>query len=151
MASMHARENRAHGDVFPMGLQPLSAPLIQVPRYLRQRRQITILRQTRVNEAILGLNDLAAATVEKGLSHFRAIPARHTATQQDVLKHVARTVSSYGAEPKDLSDAEALKELLKSRSVYGDPHHLAEFEFEKLRVATAGDVRPKDAASLLPP
>ena len=55
-----------------------------------------------------------------------------------------------GRRPKELDDSEALKALLKSRSLYGEePQHLAQYNFDKLRVCR-GDVVPKDAVRVLP-
>ena len=152
MASMHAPAHRLHGDPFPIPMVMQEPPLIQAPRYLKQRWHFRKCRNTQMNHSLRVLNDLAAATVQSGLSHFRCRQSRPTVAQQRIIDHVGRCVSWYGIEPRDCADSEALKGLLKARSFYEEiPQHLAQFDPTKLRILRSGDVEPQDALSILPP
>lgn len=88
---------------------------------------------------MIALNALAAATVN--LARAPASSGPPTLSQADCLRRVSRAVAAYGDEPRGLDCEDALRTLLKSRSLY---------DFEKLR-GCKGDVCPKDAVSVLPP
>ena len=101
-------------------------------------------------EATRALNYLAAART----GDLKRAPA-HTGfvgqARRDCLDHIEASVGKYGDKPKDLDTEGSLRQLLKTRSLYGElPLHLANYAFEKLRVLK-GDVHPKDAAGALPP
>ena len=123
-----------------------------MPRYQQQRWSRQCVQQRRVRDAALALNVLSAARVRPGGCRVKPFAGPPSAVQRDCLDRIGRAVARYEAEePKDLRPEEALKELLKSKSLYGEePHHLAEYDFAKLRVVR-GDVVPKDATTVLLP
>ena len=55
-----------------------------------------------------------------------------------------------GECPADLDEQRALKELLASKSLYGqEPANLASYQFDLITIARSG-IRPRDPTELLP-
>jgi len=140
-----------HGDSFPLPAPTVDGIASGGVHYQRQRVAQRRFRQQRTRDAVLALNDFAAARVQTSGRRVRPHAGAPSSVQLDCLGRVWSAVAQYGDAPKDLSSAEALKELLKVRSLYGEEsQHLARYDFDKLRVFW-GDVCPKDALSILPP
>ena len=78
-------------------------------------------------------------------------PRPTAASQRAAVEDIKRVVKAYGPQRKDLDESTALAELLAVKDLYAqEPRNLAEYQYEKLKVCR-GQVRPKDAKSLLPP
>ena len=68
-----------------------------------------------------------------------------------MLRDVSRRIRAYGPLPDDFDERRALRELLASKSLYGQvPENLAAYSFDLLKVGR-GTVKPRHPGSLLPP
>ena len=147
------REARAHGELFPLPAVAASPrPGAGAPAYAVQRWRYRTARHQRVNDAIVAVNQLAASTSNSSsaLQPRFVSPRPTTASQHAAVEDFKRVVKAYGPQPKDLDESTALAELLAVKDLYAqEPRNLAEYQYEKLKVCR-GQVRPKDAKSLLP-
>ena len=121
---------RKHGEPFPLPRPPAleSRPGGGAPRYAVQRWKRKLQLRERVSEAVVGLNQLAVARASGlaslGIDNFGARSA--SATQTSILDSLSRRISAAGRPPRDLDESRALKELMSSRSLYGqEPANLA--------------------------
>eukprot|EP00972_Heterocapsa_arctica_P062183 9166223-Heterocapsa_arctica.AAC.1 len=67
-----------------------------------------------------------------------------------MLDDMMRRIAAFGPQPDDMNEEGALAELLSSHDLYTqEPKHLAEYDYEKLKVVRRA-FQPLDAALRLP-
>ena len=148
------REARAHGELFLLpAVAASSRSGAGALAYDVQRWRHQNARHRRVNDAIVAVSHLAALTSSSSstLQPRFVSPRPTTAWQHAAIEDFKRVVKVYGPQPKHFDESTALAELLAVKDLYAqEPRNLAEYQYEKLKVCR-GQVRPKDAKSLLPP
>ena len=141
-----------HNDPFPLLLLEMKGRPSEGPKSAKRRWRRHARQQERVREAVVLLNQFAAARNSK-TSAARVAPRRWPATevQRSVLRSVERRVAAYGNQHDDMDEKWSLMEILASVCQYDlEPRHLAAYDVEKLKVCK-GDLKPQDAGGLLLP
>ena len=138
--------DRRHGDPFPLPGPPLEAGPV-TPEQRRQRRRVVL--------AAKSVNHFAAATINaRRAMGFDAPPQpdlRPTAVQRHMLTDMQRHIGAYGLQLEDMNEEGALAEVLSSRDLYPqDPKHIADYNFDKLKVVRRA-FQPLGARARLPP
>ena len=149
--------HREHGGTFPLPLteiMPIRA-VCALARYLQQRLGRKRAQQRLFREIVIALNSLSNSACRvlrdkpESVLGSSASPLPPTGSQSSVLRRVRDKVISGGPPPVELTEQEALTELLHRQDLYAlQPLHLADYDLDKLRVIKGG-VLPKDVVDLV--
>ena len=126
-----------------------------VPRCVVQRHAAKLNRALRSRESLAALNGLAGARAGAALAALAPV-ALHRAerlnpAQESIVRRVQQRVALHGPRPQQLDELGALKELLKTHSIYdGEEGSLREpFDASRLRVLAA-ETLPNDVMDVAP-
>ena len=144
-------------EIFPLPMQPDFIPdrtkqTGTVPRYVAQRQAAKLNRALRSRESLAALNGLACARAGAALAPVAPHRAeRLHPAQESIIRRVQQRVALHGPRPQQLDEPGALKELLKTHSIYdGEEGSLREpFDANRLRVLAA-ETLPNDVMDVAP-